>query len=82
MTAVEVLKEEVLYNSLGRARVEQTQYSDGTIDYSVWIQEGVPTAETSAAFMHVPHEVNSAPVRLVELIHDDGMVGMIYRRVT
>ncbi|GAA0955546.1 hypothetical protein [Nonomuraea longicatena] len=80
MDQVEVVNEEVLYSRPGRARVERTSYSNGVIDYGVWVQTGVPPVETSAAFMHVPHEVNGAPVALAELIHDDGLVGMIYRK--
>ncbi|MEQ4716111.1 hypothetical protein [Nonomuraea sp. B19D2] len=81
MDHVEVVSEETLYShASGRARVDLVMYSDGTIEYGAWVQTGAHTVETSAALMWVPHYVNGAPLTLVELIHDDGLVGMIYRR--
>ncbi|MFI9591024.1 hypothetical protein [Nonomuraea sp. NPDC052265] len=80
MDRVEVASEEVLFARPGRARVERTAYTNGTVDYSVWVHEGTTIADAGEALRTANAQLDGIPVTLVELIHDDGLVGMIYRQ--
>ncbi|GAA3473861.1 hypothetical protein [Nonomuraea roseola] len=80
MIVVEVVTEETLYVAKdGTVRVERTTYSDGMTEWTSFRAIGASPLNCRMAGEHIPTLHGGRAVTLAGLIHDDGLVGMIYR---
>lgn len=81
MKDLEVVREEIIYRAhRDLARVERLDYSDGTTAYTAWFRLGAWQVEAENALMTIPRARDGRQYTLVDIIYDDDLVGMVYRR--
>ncbi|GAA2294248.1 hypothetical protein GCM10010149_47780 [Nonomuraea roseoviolacea subsp. roseoviolacea] len=80
---VEIVSEATLYaHPRGTSRVERLKYSDGTVEYGVWVASGAHAEELLSAAQRVPlRDDKGAPLEMAHMAYDGDTVGLIYRHV-
>jgi hypothetical protein len=78
---VDIVGDEVIYrNAADTARVEQVTFTDGTVEYNIWLKPGSTALDHLVCTTKLPFsDAEGLAYKLADHITDDGLVGMIYR---
>lgn len=61
-----------------KGRVERITYAPGHVEYALYLLDGAHLAEAARMMNYIPTVLGEKSVRLVDVIHDDGLTGLIY----